>query len=70
MLIQLLPAVIAPAVAPGGDLILSGVLATQADEVLAAALSADLESVTTKRRGKWRAFHCRKPAAPAASKSR
>lgn len=61
LLIRLLPRVIAPAAAPGGDLILSGVLATQADEVVAAVKAADLTLVTAKSRGRWRAFHCVKP---------
>lgn len=64
LLIRLLPGVIAPAVAPGGDLILSGVLATQADEVVAAVRAAGLELAATKRRGRWRAFHCRKSEGP------
>ncbi len=58
LLIRLMPRVIAPAVMSGGDLILSGVLATQADEVIAAVRSAGLQLVTVKRRGRWRAFHC------------
>ena len=60
LLIRLLPVLIAPALAPGGDLILSGVLATQADEVVAAVQATGLALLTTKRRGRWRAFHCRK----------
>ena len=60
LLIRLLPRVIVPAVAPGGDLILSGVLATQADELLAAAKAAGLVLGTVKSRGRWRAFHCTK----------
>lgn len=60
LLIRLLPGVIVPAVALGGDLILSGVLATQADEVLAAVRANGLTLVTTKSRGRWRAFHCRR----------
>ena len=60
LLIRLLPRIIAPAVAPGGDLILSGVLATQADEVIAAVRATGLTLITTKSRGRWRAFHCRR----------
>ena len=60
LLIRLLPEIIAPSVISGGDLILSGVLATQADEVIAAAQTAGLSLLTTKRRGRWRAFHYRK----------
>ena len=61
LLIRLLPVLIAPVGAPGGDLILSGVLATQADEVLESVQTAGLSLLATKRRGRWRAFHCRKP---------
>ncbi len=61
LLIGLMPGTIAPAVAPAGDLILSGVLATQTDEVVASVRSAGLSLVTTKSRGRWRAFHCRRP---------
>ncbi len=60
LLIRSLSAVIAPAVASGGDLILSGVLASQADEVVAAVRTAGLTLHATKRRGRWRAFHCRR----------
>ncbi len=60
LLIRLLPKTIAPAVAGGGDLILSGVLATQAEEVIAAALAQKLTLVATKSRGRWRAFHLRR----------
>ena len=60
LLIGLLPNVITPVIASGGDLILSGVLATQADEVIAAVHAAKLTLVTTKARGRWRAFHCRR----------
>ena len=62
LLIRLLPHVIAPTVAQDGDLILSGVLATQADEVLAAVKAAHLTLIKTKSRGRWRAFHCRRRA--------
>ena len=60
LLIRLMPTVIAPAVAKGGDLILSGVLATQADEVVAAVRAAKLTLLATKARGRWCAFHCRR----------
>ncbi len=60
LLIRLMPTVIAPAVASGGDLILSGVLATQSDEVKAAVRAAGLTLAATKSRGRWRAFHCLK----------
>ena len=60
LLIRLLPRTIAPAVAPGGDLILSGVLAAQADGVVASVQTAGLSLAATKIRGRWRAFHCRR----------
>ena len=60
LLIRLMPDIIAPAVAPDGDLILSGVLATQADEVIAAVKTAGFSLAATKSRGRWRAFHCRR----------
>jgi ribosomal protein L11 methyltransferase len=47
------------ALAPAGDLILSGLLADQAVEVLARASSAGLELVESRRRGRWRALHFR-----------
>ena len=70
LLIRLLPEIIAPAVAPGGDLILSGVLATQAAEVVAAVEQSGLQPIRTKPRGRWRAFHCRRPMLDAPSYSR
>ena len=60
LLIRLLPDTILHAVAPGGDLILSGVLATQADEVVASVRTAGFSLNATKSRGRWRAFHCRR----------
>ncbi len=60
LLIRLMPRVIAPAVATGGDLILSGVLATQAEEVMTAVRETGLRLVTVKCRGRWRAFHYRR----------
>ncbi len=60
LLVRLLPPVIAPAVALDGDLILSGVLATQANEVITAVQATGLTLVTVKSRGRWRAFHCRR----------
>lgn len=59
LLIELLPEIIAPSVEPGGDLVLSGVLAVQTDEVTAAVRAAGLRLLEIKRRGRWRAFHCR-----------
>ena len=60
LLVRLMPEVIALAVAPGGDLVLSGVLASQADEVIASVCAAGFTLLTVKRRGRWRAFHCRR----------
>jgi ribosomal protein L11 methyltransferase len=59
LLIRLLPAVIVPALAPDGELILSGVLAEQQDDVEAAIRRSGLATIQVKRRGHWRAFHCR-----------
>jgi ribosomal protein L11 methyltransferase len=47
------------ALAPGGDLILSGLLADQAAELLARAEPAGLELVQVRSRGRWRALHFR-----------
>jgi len=47
------------ALAADGDLILSGLLAEQADEVLARARAVGLELVEQRRRGRWRALHFR-----------
>ena len=60
LLVRLMPEVIAPTVALGGDLVLSGVLASQADEVMAAVRAAGLTLLTIKRRGRWRAFSCQR----------
>lgn len=60
LLIRLLPKIIAPTVASGGDLILSGVLATQAEEVLETVRITRFSLIATKSRGRWRAFHCRR----------
>ena len=57
LLVRLMPEVIAPAVASGGDLVLSGVLVSQADEVVASVRKAGFTLLTVKRRGRWRAFH-------------
>ena len=64
LLIRLMPRVLLPSIAPGGDLVLSGVLATQADEVVASIHACGLTLVTTRRRGRWRAFHCRREHLP------
>ncbi len=56
LLVRALPAVIAPALEPGGDLLLSGVLGSQAGEVTAAVRKAGLKLLETKRRGRWCAF--------------
>ena len=47
------------ALAAAGDLIVSGLLAEQADDVLAAARSAALELVEMRQRGRWHALHLR-----------
>ena len=60
LLILLLPNVIAPALAHDGDLILSGVLGEQQADVEAAIRRAGLDLIQVKRRGRWRAFHCRR----------
>ncbi|OAI42125.1 hypothetical protein AYO41_01205 [Verrucomicrobia bacterium SCGC AG-212-E04] len=57
------------ALAKDGDLIISGLLADQADEVLAAAQSAGLALVEMRQRGRWRALHLR-PHAKAVAKRR
>jgi ribosomal protein L11 methyltransferase len=44
---------IAAAVKPGGRLILSGMLATQSDEVLAVFRSHGLEFQRVVKKGKW-----------------
>lgn len=65
LLVDLLPAVIVPALAPGGQLIASGVLAgEQGAEVEAALRGAALDLLETRRRGKWLAFHAVRPPAP------
>ena len=60
LILALLPR-IATALAPGGQLILSGILATQADEV-AAALAAQGLLASRRRKGRWVAFLADKPA--------
>ncbi len=58
LLVALMP-VMAGALAPGGTLILSGILAAQADEVAAAARGAKLEVISRRRKGKWVALLAR-----------
>ena len=58
LLVALMP-LMTRALAPGGFLIMSGILKTQADEVVAAASSAGLEIATRRRRGKWVALLAR-----------
>jgi ribosomal protein L11 methyltransferase len=60
LLIRLLPHVLVPALAPAGDLILSGVLAEQQEDVQTAIRRSGLDLIQLKRRGRWRAFHCRR----------
>ncbi len=55
----------ARALASGGDLLLSGLLAEQLPEVEAAADRAGLAIVAVKARGRWRALHLRAAARPA-----
>lgn len=50
---------IARALAPGGDVIVSGLLHTQLPEVLAAAHAAGLREKSVRRRGHWRAIWLR-----------
>lgn len=67
LLISQLPK-IARALAPGGDVVLSGLLASQLDEVLAAAHAAGLQEQAVRRRGHWRAVWLRgKAKTPARS---
>ncbi len=62
LLVELLPGVIVPALAPDGKLIASGVLAgEQTAEVEAAIRAAGLELLERRGRGKWRAFLAKKP---------
>ncbi len=58
LLVGLMP-LMARALAPGGVLILSGILANQADEVVAAAFAQHLTVPTRRRRGKWVALLAR-----------
>jgi ribosomal protein L11 methyltransferase len=59
LIARLIPGLIRSALAPGGDLILSGILGTQEAEILAIAKSARLSVVKVSRRGRWRAVLCR-----------
>ncbi len=52
---------LARALAPDGDLLLSGLLVHQLDEVLAAARNAKLKVHAVKGRGRWRALHLGHP---------
>ena len=49
--------VIAKSIAPGGDLIVSGILADQAWEVFKAAASSGLGFTKVVRKGKWVTAH-------------
>lgn len=55
------------ALAADGELIVSGLLADQADDVRAAAKAAGFDLVEMRRRGRWRALHLR-PRAKAVAK--
>ena len=59
LLISLLPPV-AAVMAPGGRLIASGILATQASEVEAALSAQGLQVITKRRRGRWVAYLVRR----------
>jgi ribosomal protein L11 methyltransferase len=61
VLVEILPK-LRRALSPGGDLILSGLLADQTAEVLRCAESAGLALVASRRRGRWRALHFRQRA--------
>ena len=54
---------IAAAVAPGGDLVFSGILRTQEEEVLAALRAAGLQIERLVRKGKWVAGLARRESA-------
>lgn len=58
LILRVLPTAILPALLPGGRLVASGVLGTQAAEVEVALRRAGLTILETKRRGRWRAFSC------------
>ena len=63
LLVGLLPNVIFPALAPGGQLIASGVLAGEQEAEVATALRVvGLTLAETRRRGKWVAFRAGKPS--------
>jgi ribosomal protein L11 methyltransferase len=57
LLARLIPGLISSALAPGSDLILSGILGAQEAEIVAIAKSARLEVLKVARRGRWRALH-------------
>ena len=59
LLVALMPSM-ARTLATDGYLILSGILASQADEVVAAAQGAGLEIQTRRKRGKWVALLARR----------
>lgn len=59
LLVELMPLMVR-ALADGGVLITSGILATQADEVANAITAENLEIVTRRRRGKWVALLAKK----------
>lgn len=69
VLIEAAP-VIAKAIAPGGHLLLSGVLREQEKEVLKAFTKQKLTVERVTRKGKWISAHARKPSASARSAPR
>ena len=60
LLVRLMPGVIAPAVAPGGDLVLSGVLATQARRGDCIGASGGHHAAGSQTPGTLARFYCRR----------
>ncbi len=67
VLVQVMPK-LRRALAADGDLIVSGLLADQADEVRTVARSAGFELVEMRSRGRWRALHLRPRAKAVANR--
>ncbi|HET7012000.1 MAG TPA: 50S ribosomal protein L11 methyltransferase [Anaerolineales bacterium] len=66
ILLDLLPRGLAECVRPGGHLVLSGILADQADEVLQTSADAGLELIEVRQDGDWRALVLRRPGGQSA----
>ncbi len=66
-LVPLMPG-LARCVRPGGALLLSGILRTQAGQVRRAARAAGLAPIATRRRAEWVALEARRPIADAAKR--